>query len=96
MFLIQVSQAAESTTNILVLCMPSHLAIPHMDNLIKKEQFPDMMIAIQLLDKVLEGQKAETVKPHLKEIVLGLLKVKTFLPIKCIIFITIIPGLWKC
>ena len=91
-FLIQVSRAAESTTTSLVLCMPSHLAISHMGNLIKKEQFPDMMIAIKLLDKVLDVQKAEQVKPYLKEIMLGLLKVKKCFPIKCLITIPI-PGL---
>jgi hypothetical protein len=79
-FLIQVSRAAESTTTSLVLCMPSHLAISHMGTLIRKEQFPDMMIAIRLLEKVLEVQKAEQVKPHLKEIMLGLLKVNKCSP----------------
>ena len=91
-FLIQVSRAAESTTTSLVLCMPSHLAISHMGNLIKKEQFPDMLIAIKLLDKVLDVQKAEQVKPYLKEIMLGLLKVKKCFPIECLIPIPI-PGL---
>ena len=88
-FLIQMSRAAESTTTSLVLCMPSHLAIPHMDNLIKKEQFPDMMIAIKLLDNVLDVQKAEQVKTYLKEIMLGLLKVNKCFPIKCLIPIPI-------
>ena len=92
-FLYQVSRAAESTTNRLVLCMPSHLAIPLMNNLIKKEEFPDMMIAIKLLDKVLEVQKAEHVKPHLKKIMLGLLKVNKCYPKKCPIIIICIPGL---
>ena len=67
----------------LVLCMPSHLAIPYMLNLIKKEQFPDIMIIIKLLDKVLEIQTADHVKPHLKEIMLSLLKVKKCFPINC-------------
>ena len=48
-----------------------------------------MMIAIKLLDKVLEVQKAEHVKPHLKEIMLGLLKVKKLFPKICIILICI-------
>ena len=72
--------------------MPSHLVIPHMGNLIRKEEFPDIMIAIKLLDKVLDVQKAEQVKPYLKEIMLGLLKVKKCFPIKCLITIPI-PGL---
>jgi hypothetical protein len=72
--------------------MPSHLAIPLMNNLIRKEQFPDLMIAIKLPDKVLEVQKAESVKPHLKEIMLGLLKVTKCFPLNCIIIIHI-PGL---
>ena len=75
--------------------MPSHLAIPFMDNLIKKEQFPDMMIAIKLLDKVLDVQKVEQVNPYLKEIMLGLLKVNKCFPLKCILII-IIPGLRQC
>ena len=79
----QVSRAAESTMTSLVLCMPSHLAIPYMLNLIKKEQFPDIIIAIKLLDKVLEIQKADLIKSHLKGIKLGLLKVKKCFPIKC-------------
>ena len=92
-FLIQVSRAADSTTTSLVLCMPSHLVIPHMGNLIRKEEFPDIMIAIKLLDRVLEVQKLEQVKVHLKEIMLGLLKVRKCFPLKCIIIIIIIPGL---
>ena len=95
-FLYQVSRAAESTTTSLVLCMPSHLAIPQLNNLIKKEQFPDIMIAIKLLDRVLEVQKLEQVKVHLKEIMLGLLKVRKCFPLKCIIIIIIIPGLRQC
>jgi hypothetical protein len=67
--------------------MPSHLAISHMVTTIKKEEFPDMMIAIKLLDKVLEVQKAEHVEPRLKEIMLGLLKVTKCFSIKCIISI---------
>ena len=70
--------------------MPSHLAISHMGTLIKKEEFPEMMIAIKLLDKVLEVQKAEHVKPHLKEIMLGLLKVNKCFPLKCLIIIIIV------
>jgi hypothetical protein len=63
--------------------MPSHLAISHMVTLVKQEQFHDMMIAIKLLDKVLDVQKAEHVGPHLKEIMLGLLKVNKCFPVKC-------------
>ena len=72
----KVSRAAELTSTSLVLGLPGHLSIPLLDILVKNDQFPDMLIAIKLLDKVLEVQKVQQVKTHLKEIMLGLLKVE--------------------
>ena len=69
------SREAEAVTTRLVLDLPGHLAIPLLDNMVKKEQAPDMMIAIKLLDKVLEVQSTANVTTHLKEIMLGLIKV---------------------
>ena len=44
--------------------------------MVKKEQFPDMLTAIKLMDKVLEVQDVLQAKTHLKEIMLVLLKVE--------------------
>ena len=56
--------------------LPTNFSIPLLGNMVKQEQVLDMMIAIKLLDKVLEVQTAPDVAPHLKEMMLGLIKVK--------------------
>ena len=88
---LQVSRNAETATINFLLTLPTNLSIPLLGNMVKKEQVMDMMIAIKLLDKLLEVQTAPDVSPHLKEIMLGLIKVKNIL--KYISPAASIPGL---
>jgi len=70
----EVSRRAETATTNYVLMLPTNFSIPLLGNMVKQEQVLDMMIAIKLLDKVLEVQTAPDVAPHLKEMMLGLIK----------------------
>jgi len=70
----EVSRNAETATINFLLTLPTNLSIPLLGNMVKKEQVMDMMIAIKLLDKLLEVQTAPDVSPHLKEIMIGLIK----------------------
>jgi len=70
----EVSRAAEECSINLVMSLPCTLSIPLLNTMVKKEQFPHMLTAIKLLDKVLEVQMANQVQIHLNEIMLGLLK----------------------
>jgi len=70
----QVSKAAEERATRFSVSLPCTLSIPLLNTMVKTEQFPDILTAIKMFDKVLEVQKADQVKTYLKAIMLGLLK----------------------
>ena len=82
------SKAAEERATRFSVSLPCTLSIPLLNTMVKTEQFPDILTAIKMFDKVLEVQKADQVKTYLKAIMLGLLKVKVYLQIYYINFLS--------
>ena len=75
MFSLQVVRAAEACAATMSGLLPPEMVVRVLNPIIKTGDFPVNQAAIKMLSKMVEKQTADSMEPHVGEVMPGLLKV---------------------